>query len=47
MTEDRNQRPDDPHARQSFTFRRMRGWQLSALIAVLAVILVVLVFSLF
>ena len=31
--------PDDEYARESFTFRRMHSWQITALIAILLVLL--------
>lgn len=33
------QTPDDKYARESFTFRRMKPWQITAMIAVLIVLL--------
>lgn len=32
--------PDDKYARESFTFRRMKRWQIAALIVVLLAMLV-------
>ena len=40
MQEDRRP-PDDKYARQSFSFRRMKGWQLAGLALVLVLILIV------
>lgn len=37
--------PDDKYARGSFTWRRMKPWQIWTMMAVLAVILVLIIFA--